>query len=222
MIRDEEGFMQVAKNAYSASAQAIARLSVLDSFWQQARTSSPWGLQRWTASLLAIHQPERMIPLDCPWWNVVATREIDAFLVARPAARVFEYGSGASTAWLSRRAREVISLEHHAGWHARLGELIADRANVRLWHRDLTTSAYVDAIAEAGGQFDLIVVDGRDRNACLARAMPFLKPDGVILFDDTGRSRYRSAIRNCGLKETRHFGRSYCVPYPDFSSILHA
>lgn len=216
------GIMQLAKQAYSASAQAIAGLSVLDGFWRDAIISDPWGMQRWAASLLAIHQPERMIPLDCPWWNVAATREIDAFLANRPAARVFEYGSGASTAWLSRRAQEVISVEHHAGWHARLGQLIANRANVKLWHRDLATPAYVDAIAEAGGHFDLIVVDGRDRNACLARAIPYLKPGGRILFDDTGRLRYRSAIKSCRLQEHRYFGRSYCVPYPDFSSILHA
>lgn len=214
-------FMQAAKQVYSASAQAIAGLPVLEGFWQGALRSDPWGGHRWVASLLAIHQPERMIPLDCPWWNVAATREMDAFLAARPSARVFEYGSGASTAWLARRACEVISVEHHTGWHERLGQLIADRTNVRLWHRDLASPGYVNAITEAGGEFDLIVVDGRDRNACLARALPFLKADGVILFDDTGRRRYRSAIKACGLKERRHFGRSYCVPYPDFTSILH-
>lgn len=214
--------MQIAKQVYSSSAQAIASLPVLEGFWRGAASADPSGMHRWFASLLAIHQPERMIPLDCPWWNVEATAEIDAFLKARPDARVFEYGSGASTAWLARRAREVISVEHHAGWHARLGQLISDRTNVRLWHRDLATTGYVNAIAEAGGTFDLIVVDGRDRNACLAQAIPFLKPDGVILFDDTGRRRYRAAIKHCGLKHRRHFGRSYCVPYPDFSSILHA
>lgn len=214
--------MQLAKQAYSASAQAIADLSLLDGFWTDAAAANPWGLQRWTGSLLAIHQPERMIALDCPWWNVAATREIDAFLASRPAPRVFEYGAGASTSWLSRRAKDVISVEHHDGWHARLGQLLADRPNVRLWHRDIGTAAYVDAIGEAGGQFDLIVVDGRRRNECLVRAIRQLKPDGLILFDDTGRLRYRGAIKSCGLRERRHFGRSYCVPYPDFSSILHA
>ncbi|MBB3861262.1 hypothetical protein GGQ88_002534 [Novosphingobium hassiacum] len=214
--------MQIAKQVYSSSAQAIAALPMLDEFWHGAASADPAGLHRWFASLLAIHQPERMIPLDCPWWNVEATLEIDAFLKTRPDARVFEYGSGASTAWLARRAREVISVEHHAGWHQRLGQVISDRPNVRLWHRDLAGPGYVDAIAEAGGAFDLIVVDGRQRNICLERAIPFMKPGGVILFDDTGRRRYRSSIKTCGLRERRHFGRSYCVPYPDFTSILHA
>ena len=43
---------------------------------------------------------------------------------------------------------------------------------------------------------------------------------GCILFDDSGRRRYRAAIGDCGLVEKHYFGLSYCVPYPDHSSIL--
>lgn len=213
--------LQAAKRLYSSTLQAIAAIPALEAFAHRAREDDAYGWRRWTASLLAIHQPVRMIALDFPWWNVAATRKVAEFLAARADARVFEYGSGASTAWLSKRASEVISVEHHAGWHEALGKLIADRANVRLWHRDLAGDAYVHAIAEAGGQFDLIVVDGRRRVECLNAALPYLKPDGIVLFDDSGRRRYRAGIKACGLVEERHFGRSYCVPYPDFSSILH-
>lgn len=214
--------MIVAKRLYSSTAQAIAGLGPVENFSTRARTEDAYGWRRWAASLLAIHQPKRMIPLDCPWWNVAATREIAEFLGARPHARVFEYGSGASTAWLARRAGEVISVEHHQGWHALLGSLIPEFDNIDLRHRELEGDAYVGAIDEAGGLFDVIVVDGRRRVDCLARAIPHLKPGGIIVFDDTGRSRYRAAIRSCGLNEVRHFGLSYCVPYPDFTSLLRA
>ena len=66
------------------------------------------------------------------------------------------------------------------------------------------------------------MVDGRRRTECLAQAIPFLKPGGIVLFDDSARRRYRAAIADCGLKEDWNYGRSYCVPYPDASSILHA
>ncbi len=213
--------MQAAKQLYSTGVQTLAGLAPLEAYAARAKDAAPDSTRRWLASLLAIHQPKRMIALDCPWWNVAATGKVDRFLAARPGARVFEYGAGASTAWLARRAGEVISVEHHAGWHGALGSMIADHRNVKLWHRALEGAGYIGAIAEAGGAFDLIVVDGRRRVECLAQAIPFLKPGGIVLFDDSARRRYRAAIAGCGLSEDWNYGRSYCVPYPDASSILH-
>lgn len=213
--------IELAKGCYSASAQALARLGPAERFIAHARTSDPQGLTRWTASLLAIHQPERMIDLDCPWWHVGAAKNVAAFLEAQTDARVFEFGSGASTAWLARRAQQVISVEHHGGWCERLRPLLSGFGNIELVHRDLSNANYVNTIAEFGGEFDFIVVDGRQRIACLERAKPFLKRGGKILFDDSGRNRYRQGIKNAGLIEQHFFGRSYCVPYPDHTSILH-
>lgn len=214
--------MDLAKRLYSSSAQTLAAIPALEDFSSRARVDDAYGWRRWCASLLAIHQPQRMIALDCPWWHVEATRKVAEFLAVRPGARVFEYGSGASTAWLARRAHEVISVEHHGDWHKLLTPLVAEFGNATLWHRELAGDDYVGAIDEAGGEFDLIVVDGRRRIDCLQRAVAHLKPGGIVLFDDSGRSRYRAGMAACGLREQRFFGRSYCVPYPDYSSILQA
>lgn len=213
--------MQLVKRSYAGFMHAIAGLSPLEKLTADARKSDPYGWTRWVASLLAIHDVERMIDLGLPWWNVAATREADAYLRAHPGARVFEYGAGASTVWLARRAASVVSVEHHAEWHRLLTSKVAAFDNIRLLHRELEGDAYIGAIAEADGPFDLIVIDGRRRTDCLARARPYLKPGGLILFDDSGRRRYRKAIENCGLAETRHYGRSYCVPYPDHTSFLY-
>lgn len=213
--------MQAVKRSYSGIMHRIADLGPMERLAENARRSDEYGWLRWSASLLAIHNVERMIALGLPWWNVAATREVAGFLRARPEARVFEYGAGASTIWLARHAASVISVEHHAGWHQRLIGEVARFPNIELHHRELDGDAYIGAIEDAGGAFDMIVVDGRRRTECLARAIPHLAPGGIILLDDSGRSRYRSAIENCGLGERRYFGRSYCVPYPDFTSILH-
>lgn len=213
--------MQLVKRSYSGVMHAIAGLGPMEKLAADARESDAYGWRRWTASLLAIHDIERMIGLGLPWWNVAATRDAETYLRAHPDARVFEYGAGASTVWLARRARSVVSVEHHAEWHRLLTKKVAALDNIRLLHRELEGEAYVGAIAEAEGPFDMIVVDGRRRTDCLARALPHLKPGGLILFDDSGRRRYRSAIEGCGLTETHYFGRSYCVPYPDHTSILH-
>jgi hypothetical protein len=213
--------MQLVKRCYADFMHVIAKLGLMEKLFNDARGSEPYGFHRWAASLLAIHDVRRMVALDLPWWNVRATEKVEAFLARRPNARVFEYGAGASTAWLARRAASVISVEHHVEWQKLILPMVERLGNTLLWGRELEGAAYVGAIDEAGGEFDLIVIDGRRRVECLARALPHLAKDGIILFDDSGRRRYRTAIRDCDLKEERHFGRSYCVPYPDFTSVLY-
>ncbi len=134
----------------------------------------------------AIYDAERMIPLDVPWWTYPAAAEVEAFLRERDgAARVFEYGAGASTVWLAKRAGEVRSVEHDAAFVEMLAPKLAGFDNVHLrcveagprrpdstavseraGHEHLDFGDYVAAIDEAGGAFDVIVVDGRARAAC--------------------------------------------------------
>lgn len=214
--------MQTIKRKYVDIMQNLGSLGPLERVREECGNADDHTFKRWFASLFAIYETDRMIALNLPWWNVAATREIERFLAARPAARVFEYGSGASTVWLSKRAGEVTTVEHDAAWLAKFQRQTANFRHVNLLHRSIEDgpASYVDAINEFDGQFDLIVVDGRHRVACLERSAPRLKADGIIVFDDSGRSRYRAAIENSGLTETRHFGLSYCVPYPDHTSIL--
>src|SRR3990172_8471482 len=64
-------------------------------------------------SLFSIYDIEDMARLDLPWWTFAATRYVEAFLKRREGvADVFEYGPGASTVWLAKRARRVGYVEH--------------------------------------------------------------------------------------------------------------
>jgi hypothetical protein len=201
---------------------AIGHFGAVPQVMDATRATNPYGWRRWAASLFAIYDTKRMVDLDIPWWNVAATREVDRFVQSRAHCRVFEYGAGASTAWLARRTAEVISVEHDAAFVDGFRDLLAPFRNVRLMERPIHKEphGYVRAIAETAGQFDVVVVDGRYRADCLAAAIPRLKRDGIVLFDDSGRRRYRSAIEQSGLAERHYYGRSFCVPYPDHTSIL--
>ncbi len=212
--------MRPIKRAYSRLVRSVVRSGLVDGAFAAGHAADAYGLRRWGASLLAIHDVERMIALDVPWWNVAATQEVEEFLAETEGARVFEYGSGASTVWLSRRAEEVVSVEHDRDWFEVIEPIAARHGHAKVLQRDLDGTAYTGAIAEIGGLFDLVVIDGRKRTDCLQSALSHLKPGGIVLFDDTGRQRYRAGIEHCGLKARRHFGLSYCVPYPDSSTIL--
>jgi hypothetical protein len=212
--------LQTLKSNYVAAVRRIGDYEPFARLRFETNTAQSHGWRRWAASLFAIYNAEEMMQLDLPWWNVAATVEAEAFLRARPNARIFEWGSGASTVWLSRRAEQVVSIEHDANWHSLMAQAIEGRPGVTLLKRDLADGSYANAIHEYEGDFDLIVVDGRQRAACLEQATAKLRPGGFILFDNSGRRRYRSAIANCGLEEQHFFGRTYCVPYPDHTSFL--
>jgi hypothetical protein len=195
---------------------------------------------RHARSMFAIHDVGDLSTLDLPWWTYPAIDEVDAFLAARSGdARIFEYGSGASSVWLGRRAKEVHSVEHSGEFDDFLRPALAEVPSVhlrhveapqrgeaarvqsqRFGHEGLDFADYVASIDDVGGQFDLVVVDGRARAACLRQAIPHLAPDGVIVFDNSNRSRYQEAILTSGLAATRHRGWVPSLPYQSETTLL--
>lgn len=193
---------------------------------------------RWLRSLFAIYDIEDMAELDLPWWTFAAIDEADKFLKSRSSPRVFEYGSGASTIWLARRAALVTSIEHDRPWHGVVSKRLAGHKNAtaKLIEADAepvsgylsekpgwqgrSFQRYASAIDSEPGEFDLIVIDGRARGACLGHAIEKLAPDGMILFDNSARSRYRTAIAASGLKAQTYRGLTACLPYPDETTLL--
>ena len=69
------------------------------------------------------------------------------------------------------------------------------------------------------GAFDLVLVDGRARLGCVVSALPKLRPEGVLLLDNSERE---DAIEACALLadsgwSARHFsGPGPCSRWPVF------
>jgi len=200
---------------------------------------SPTG--RWIRSWFAIYDLEDLRRLDVPWWTLDAADEVARFLEERPEARVFEWGSGASTFWLARRAVSVHSVEHDVAWAASMARDLPANASVtpvpaattkpggaaavtsrKPGFAGLDFSEYVGAIDRVDGLFDVIVIDGRAREACLPRAIGRLSPDGLIVFDNVERSRYRRAIAMLGdtVEVDSRWGRTTCLPYPTRTALV--
>ena len=80
----------------------------------------------------------------------------------------------------------------------------------------------MNAIDEIPGLFDLIVIDGRAREACLDAALSRLSPGGIILFDNTNRRRYRSALaRHRGvISVSSDRGLTPILMWPSRTSIV--
>lgn len=194
-------------------------------------------------SLLAIHQIEDLVWLDVPWWTYTAIDAVDEYLAAKEGARVLEYGSGASTVWLAKKARSVVSIEHDPSWCQTLKDQFAnpgllhlkERVTILLRPPDSSVAgderyrsgrasgslrSYVHAVEEFEKTFDLIVIDGRCRCESLSVALPYLAPGGLIVFDNSNRSRYQPTLRDSGLTVRRFKGWVPGSPFPSETALL--
>jgi predicted O-methyltransferase YrrM len=123
-----------------------------------------------------------------PWYTYAAI----SFLAERTKENmaVFEYGSGNSTLWWARRVARVVSCEHDAEWYELTKERLPSNVEYRLL--ELTPGGdYSASIGDYGRIFDIVVVDGRDRVNCAKKSVLGLKPDGVVVWDNSDREEYR-------------------------------
>jgi predicted O-methyltransferase YrrM len=233
VLRAKSGYVR----ASHAAGRALTRIGVLG----EAVPPRDHRVRHWAYSLSRVHDSLAIAELDVPWWTYRATDAVDRWLAARARPiRIFEYGSGASTLWLARRADEVHTVEHDRAFAESVATAMARPGNVDLRIVEAVVSnspvigsakegahgldfvGYVAAIDTVPGEFDVIVIDGRAREACLRRAVPRLATDGIIVFDNTRRRRYRRAIDTSGLVEQRFHGLTPTLPYPDQTSILRS
>jgi hypothetical protein len=130
-----------------------------------------------------------------PWITYPAVYFLEQRI--RPEMTVFEFGAGNSTLWWAERTRHVTTVEHDASWAARISEALP--SNVELTHVPLVRGGeYSQHARRSGRKYHVIVIDGRDRVNCAVSSSDSLRRDGVIVWDNTQRSRYAPGIRALG------------------------
>lgn len=145
---------------------------------------------------------------DQPLWAPGAPDMIAEFIRAQPSkARVLEFGSGGATKFLLNLGAKVVAVEHHKGW--------ADAVMVAAQQKGLSDQLtlllreqpYSGVVAEFENDmmFDILLVDGRDRMDCLRGALPFVRPGGLVLVDDSQRMRYWPAFQILAAQECTTF-----------------
>jgi hypothetical protein len=119
-----------------------------------------------------------------PWYTYPAM----AFIAPRvkPSWQVFEYGSGYSTLWWSKRVATLVSCEHNQAWFDKVSQEIP--TNVTYVRRDLPDYAGEVLKYEP---FNVVVVDGEERLASGENAVKRLTDDGVIIWDNSEIARYQ-------------------------------
>jgi len=176
--------------------------------------SSAQFIAPWLWSLLPDRSPLRN---RLPWMNFKVIRWLNSYL--KPEMRAFEFGTGGSTIFLSRRIRDVTSIESDTRWYDDVSRALKENGigncDLRLIPAEPPNASkapdmdgfykstakgvagydferYVRAIDELRPRsLDLVIVDGYARLACIAHAIPKVRLGGYVLVDDTDWKKYR-------------------------------
>lgn len=155
-----------------------------------------------------------------PWLTYAAIDFIEGVLQAD--WRVFEWGSGASTAWWSGRVAEIHAVEHDRQYYDQVAAF--GLANLTLSLCEILED-YAGAIGRGGGPFDAIIIDGEARDTCARAAPAHLKPGGILVFDDSDRAAHRHSLlhlQEAGLKRLDFFGLAPSFMYRKCTSVFYS
>jgi predicted O-methyltransferase YrrM len=155
-----------------------------------------------------------------PWITYPSIQFIEPRL--RPEMSVFEYGSGFSTQWWAKRVQRVVSCEHDREWYERTRAGVP--GNVQMIHASREQHEYSNQILKYSNEFDVIVIDGRDRVLCAQNSVAALKPTGVILWDNAERAEYQPGCQSLlqqGFRRVDFWGLSPMVIWENMTSLFY-
>jgi precorrin-6B methylase 2 len=97
-------------------------------------------------------------------------------------ANVFEFGSGSSTLWWAKRAKSVHCVEREEDWFHLVQEKLPANSNIQLCRNE---GKYAEMILETNINFDVVVVDGAVRYACVEASIKKISDNGIVVLDNS-------------------------------------
>lgn len=116
---------------------------------------------------------------------------------------MFEYGAGFSTQYFAKRINHITAIEYDGIWVDKVKNLLAEVKNATLLI-EAVNEAYIHAAVKTNTLYDVILVDGRERVACVRSAVSALSASGVLILDDSNRAEYKESF-----EIMRHAGYRY-------------
>lgn len=138
-----------------------------------------------------LHQPIDSNSLPLPWFTYSSIHFIEQKLTIKPM-RVFEFGSGNSTLWFSSKVENIVSIENNEDFYLKMKKKLSLINNVSYSLNELNNN-YSSKILEYENEFDIVIIDGRERVKCTKNSIKALRENGVIIFDNSDRIKYEEA-----------------------------
>ncbi|MBE9223250.1 glycosyltransferase [Cyanobacterium stanieri LEGE 03274] len=201
----------------------LAHCLILEANWQQISGNLIQGINYlstsgWLNSLFQ-GKPVNAESKPIPWYTYPAIEFLEDKI--KPDSIVFEFGGGNSTLWWASKAKQVISIESDQSWYDQIKQKMPDNVQLNL---EIDEKKYADFINQYPDQyFDVVIVDGINRNNCLETSLNKLKHNGLLIFDNTDRYEYDKSINlllSLGFKKIDFYGLIPSYTYKNCTSIF--
>ena len=155
-----------------------------------------------------------------PWFTYPMIKCLDKKI--KSDMTVFEYGSGNSTFWLSQKVASIISYEHDFSWYNSIKEKLPGNVDYRYCEFE-RGGEYCKGVLKYNNEFDIVIIDGRDRVNCAKNVIGALKDCGVIIWDNSDREEYKEGydfLENNGFRRLDFTGLGPINSYEWCSSLF--
>lgn len=126
-----------------------------------------------------------------PWLTYPAIHFLQGRLTKEH--RIFEFGSGNSTLWLAERSKQVVSIEYDAAYYDLLAPKLKNFPHIEYLQAQPGLD-YYQQLSKRTEKFDVVIIDGRERVLCALHCLEALSEQGVVVFDNSERERYREGL----------------------------
>jgi hypothetical protein len=170
---------------------------------------------------------------EVPWIPFSAIQFLEQ--VVTKDMQIYEYGSGGSTVFFGKKAKEVISTEHDSEWKYNVEEylnkhnfsnckinLVAPKSSLNFHKKSIEDpdsyisddSRYIDQSFEDYAAsineypdyyFDIVLIDGRARPSCFKHSVSKVKSNGFIILDNADRSYYSYIHKSLNNKSWKKY-----------------
>lgn len=143
-----------------------------------------------------------------PWMSFDAIKFLKENITEN--SHIFEFGSGASTLFFSKKTDHLISIESNKKWLEIISSKLPKNAKNKIFLNenaldDDNYQLFAKNYAIKNNQkFDLIVIDSLKRFQCAINSINAISKNGIILLDDSERKNYRKIFdffKENGFKE---------------------
>lgn len=151
-----------------------------------------------------------------PWFTYPAIEYLEQFDFSN--FDVLEWGSGSSSIYFSSKVKSILSIEDDEKW---FNQILSDSrffGTIKLAKNKLD---YISIATSTEEKYDLIIIDGKYRDACIDNLKYVVKPSSIVIFDNSDRNpELCEVIRNMGFLEVDMHGISPKVVFATTTSFF--